>query len=103
MLKARVLTSLVLVAGFLGAVFLLPDMYWAFLMLAVIALAFHEWGGMAGLSTAGRYFYTVIPLLAGALVILADDIGMAELQPHGGVLRDPDGDHILVGSFRRYG
>jgi CDP-diglyceride synthetase len=81
MLKARVLTSLVLVAGFLGAVFLLPDMYWAFLMLAVIALAFHEWGGMAGLSTAGRYFYTVIPLLAGALVILADDIGMAELQP----------------------
>ncbi len=81
MLKTRVLTSLVLVMVFLSAVFLLPDIYWAFLMLAVISLAFLEWGAMAGLNTAARYVYTALPLLSGTLVILADDIGMPALQP----------------------
>lgn len=81
MLKTRVLTSLVLAAGFLAAVFLLPDIYWAFLMLVVIALAFHEWGAMAGLPAVWRYAYTALPLTGGALVILADDIGLPALQP----------------------
>lgn len=81
MLKTRVLTSLVLVAGFLAAVFLLPDTYWAFLMLVVIALAFHEWGAMSGLPAVWRYAYTALPLTGGVLVIVADNIGMPALQP----------------------
>jgi hypothetical protein len=79
MFKVRVLILLVLVVGFFGVVFLLLDMYWVFLMLVVIVLVFHEWGGMVGLSMVGCYFYIVILLFVGVLVILVDDIGMAEL------------------------
>jgi phosphatidate cytidylyltransferase len=81
MLKTRVLTSLVLVVIFLAAVFLLPDVYWAFLMLAAIVLAFYEWGVMAAMSRHWRYLYSAAPLLVGSLIILADDIGMPTLQP----------------------
>jgi phosphatidate cytidylyltransferase len=81
MLKTRVLTSLVLIVIFLAAVFLLPDVYWAFLMLAAIVLAFYEWGVMAAMSRHWRYLYSAAPLLVGSLIILADDIGMPTLQP----------------------
>jgi len=81
MLKTRVLTSLVLLVIFLAAVFLLPDVYWAFLMLAAIVLAFYEWGVMAAMSRHWRYLYSAAPLLVGSLIILADDIGMPTLQP----------------------
>ena len=81
MLKTRILTSLVLAPLFLAALFLLPEIYWAFLMLAVIVLAFHEWGAMAAMNRVWLYVYTAIPLIAGSIIILADDIGLPALQP----------------------
>jgi phosphatidate cytidylyltransferase len=81
MLKARILTSLALAAGFLAALFLLPDMYWALLMLAFIAIAFWEWGGMSDMGKPWRHLYTIFVMLLGIIVVLADDIGLETLQP----------------------
>lgn len=81
MLKARILTSIVLAAGFLAALFLLPDLYWALLMLAFITIAFWEWGGMSGMGKPWRHIYTSLVMLLGVIVVLADDIGLETLQP----------------------
>ena len=81
MLKTRILTSLALAAGFLAALFLLPDMYWALLMLAFITIAFREWGGMSGMGKPWRHVYTSLAMLFGVIVVLADDIGLLTLQP----------------------
>lgn len=81
MLKTRILTSLVLMAGFLAAVFLLPDLYWALLMLAVIAVALWEWAEMIKLDKTWRNAYVSIVVTCGVIVALADDIGMPTLQP----------------------
>lgn len=81
MLKARILTSLTLGAGFLAALFLLPDIYWALLMLAVITIAFWEWGGMSSMVKPWRHVYTTLAMLFGVIVVLADEIGMPTLQP----------------------
>lgn len=81
MLRTRVLTSIVLMAGFLAAVFLLPTIYWAFLMLLFIAVAFWEWAGMAAFSKSWRVIYVVIMAILGAMVALADNIAMPALQP----------------------
>lgn len=81
MLKSRILTSLALAAGFLAALFLLPDVYWALLMLAFITIAFWEWGGMSGMGKPWRHVYTSLAMLCGVIVVLADDIGLLTLQP----------------------
>lgn len=81
MLKTRVLTSVVLMAGFLAAVFLLPAIYWAFLMLIFISIAFWEWAGMAAFNKSWRIIYVAIIAILGAVVTLADDMAMPALQP----------------------
>lgn len=81
MLKTRVLTSVVLMAGFLAAVFLLPAIYWAFLMLIFISIAFWEWAGMAAFNKSWRIIYVAIIAILGAMVTLADDMAMPALQP----------------------
>jgi len=81
MLKTRVLTSMVLMAGFLTAVFLLPAIYWAFLMLVFISIAFWEWAGMAAFNKAWRILYVASIAILGAVVTLADDMAMPALQP----------------------
>jgi len=47
MLKTRLFTASFLIAGFLAALFLLPDLYWASLMLVIIVLGAWEWGRLA--------------------------------------------------------
>ncbi|MDZ4097826.1 MAG: phosphatidate cytidylyltransferase [Methylophilaceae bacterium] len=81
MLKTRVLTSMVLIAGFLTAVFLLPAIYWAFLMLVFISIAFWEWAGMAAFNKPWRIIYVVSIATLGIVVTLADDMAMPVLQP----------------------
>jgi phosphatidate cytidylyltransferase len=81
MLKTRVLTSVILMAGFLAAVFLLPAIYWAFLMLIFISIAFWEWAGMAAFNKSWRVIYVAIIAILGAVVTLADDMAMPALQP----------------------
>lgn len=81
MLKTRLLTSAILMAGFLAAVFLLPPIYWAFLMLLFISIAFWEWAQMAAFSKPLRIAYVGSIAIASSVLILADDIGLPTLQP----------------------
>jgi phosphatidate cytidylyltransferase len=69
MFKARLLTSFLLIASFLLALFCLPDNYWASLMLAVIVLGAWEWGYLAGLAPLRRRVFTVLILATGIVLL----------------------------------
>lgn len=58
MLKARILTAVVLIPLFLGALFLLSDEIWTGLTLAVTMLASWEWGRLAGFRKIYANVYT---------------------------------------------
>lgn len=65
MLKARLITSFILIGGFLAALFLLPDFYWASLMLAIIVLGAWEWGRLSGFDLIPQRLFTGTVLLLG--------------------------------------
>ena len=65
MLKTRIITAVALMAVFIPALFKLPDVYWAFVMLIVTLLALREWAQMVGFSKAQNSVYLLISLLLG--------------------------------------
>ncbi len=69
MLKTRIITALVLVAGFIPALFKLPNFYWAVAMLVVTLLALREWASMVGFNKKQIYGYLAISMLAGFFVL----------------------------------
>ncbi|MEZ0315386.1 MAG: phosphatidate cytidylyltransferase, partial [Methylophilaceae bacterium] len=75
MLKARILTSLVLVPLFLAALFLLPDVLWALLMLVAITVGAWEWGTINGFKPFVRNAYALAIFILGAMLILALEFG----------------------------
>lgn len=83
MLKTRVLTSLILAPIFLVALFLLPETYWALLMLAGILMGIWEWGDMAKFPRAWRVAYLLFTLAVCLAMIFADDTPLAYLQEYG--------------------
>lgn len=60
MLKARVLTALVLLGVFLFALFLLPAFGWAAFVALAIGLASWEWAGLGGFEGRSRIVYGLI-------------------------------------------
>jgi phosphatidate cytidylyltransferase len=70
MLRQRILTAAVLLPLFLAALFLLPNLYWALLLAAGLAVAAREWSRLAGFAATGQVAYAAL-LLVAALVILA--------------------------------
>jgi phosphatidate cytidylyltransferase len=70
MLRARVITALVLLLLFLGAVFLLPDIYWALLTFAVMLAGGWEWARLSGYSRKARGTY-LLALAAFGLWLLS--------------------------------
>ncbi|MDD5328400.1 MAG: phosphatidate cytidylyltransferase [Sulfuricella sp.] len=69
MLKARVLTALLLLPAVLAALFFLPDLYWAWLMLAVTLVGAREWAAIAGYSSLQRGLYVLLTLAIGAILM----------------------------------
>jgi len=69
MLRARLITALFLLGGFLAALFLLPDFHWAALMLGIIVLGAWEWGRLATFSPLGQRLYALSALAVGALLL----------------------------------
>ncbi len=73
MLKTRVLTAVVLLAGLLSALFLLPRNGWIAFCALFLGIAAWEWGALVALAAAGRSIYTafvmglfVLPEVPGA-------------------------------------
>ena len=71
MLKARVVTALILLAGLLSSLFLLPSLGWLLFAALVCGGAALEWGAMVGFGPAPRRVYALLlscMCLAGGLV-----------------------------------
>jgi phosphatidate cytidylyltransferase len=68
MLKTRVLTAVVLLAGFLSALFLLPRSGWIAFCALFVGLSAWEWGALAALAAVGRLIYSAF--LVGVFVLL---------------------------------
>ena len=83
MLRARVLTSALLMPVFLAALFLLPEIYWALLMLAVVLMGIWEWAAMANFPPAGRIGYLLATLISGVALIFATGAKIGYLQQYG--------------------
>lgn len=69
MLKTRIVTALILVAGFIPALFMLSNRLWAYAMLAVSLLALYEWAGMIKLNRTQKAFYLIVTAIAGLVVV----------------------------------
>ena len=69
MLKTRIITACILVAGFIPALFMLSNVYWAYGMLVLTLLALNEWACMIQLSTSQRTVYLVIAAIASLTVV----------------------------------
>jgi phosphatidate cytidylyltransferase len=71
MLRTRVITAVILVIGFLLALFLLPALWWSLLALAAILLAAHEWSRLWALTVTQECAYLLSIALFGVLVLSA--------------------------------
>jgi len=60
MLRTRIITAIVLLAGLLAALFFLPPQPWVVLCASICALMGWEWGGLAGWSKKTRIVYGAI-------------------------------------------
>ena len=67
MLRARVITALILLGALLVALFWLPNSGWALFVAGIVGAAAWEWGGLSGFSPAVRIAYA----LAMAIALLA--------------------------------
>ncbi|HEY8118878.1 MAG TPA: phosphatidate cytidylyltransferase [Methylophilaceae bacterium] len=83
MLKTRIFTSVILIFGFLAALFYLPDTYWAILMLGGLLIGTREWAVMAKFRPVVNIAYLSITLLAGLALIFAPQLNMSYLQHYG--------------------
>src|SRR3990167_9863701 len=83
MLKTRLFTASFLIAGFLAALFLLPDLYWASLMLVIIVLGAWEWGRLANFVPVDQRAFTALTLVVG-IALLPDlwPAAIVALQHH---------------------
>lgn len=81
MLKTRLLTSFTLLVASLLALFLLPDVLWALLMLVIVSIGMWEWAALGQFSTRGRAIYTGLFLLSGGFLVFADLFDLAFLRP----------------------
>ena len=83
MLKQRIATALVLLAAIITAMFLLPNFYWALLLLLMLGVGAFEWTRLADFSRWISFVFFCLILFSSALLL------------YSGV---PD-SHLLISSF----
>lgn len=81
MLKARVITALLLLAGLLAALFLLPEAGWLVFCALLCAAGAWEWGGLAAFSRAFRGFFALLAGCGCVLAGVAAGLGDGAVQP----------------------
>lgn len=79
MLKARLITALILVAGFLAILFLAPPAAAAASFAAVAALAAWEWAGLTKTKTVGRWLYAGFIAVSCLLAWIRPDVAFPKL------------------------
>ena len=73
MLRTRILTAVIVLAGLLAALFWLPRTGWIVLVGALLAVAAWEWAGLASMGRVGRGLYAVA--IAGAGIWAGSNVG----------------------------
>ena len=68
MLRQRIITALIVAPVALAGVFLLPPVYFAVFVGAVLTVSAWEWGNLAGLSSPMRYAYGAIIAVSMAAI-----------------------------------
>ena len=86
MLKTRILTAAVLIPAVLAALFLLPPMAWGIVMLAIIAVAAHEWARLVGFARSSQWLFVAATLGIGAALLFPPAAGFARGWPDALVL-----------------
>ncbi len=71
MLKARVITALILAGGLLSALFLLPRLGMLLVFIGIVAIAAWEWAGLLKASASGRWLYAMLTGLPCIALIAA--------------------------------
>lgn len=82
MLKARVLTVLLLLPLFLAALFLLPEKSWALLMLWVVLIGAGEWSRISAFTGLQGWIYMLLTLFIG-LALLPESSRSANFMLYG--------------------
>lgn len=76
MLKTRIITSLFLIPGFFAALFLLPSIVWAGLILGISIVALYEWAQMIKLGKRATQLYLLATIILGTVVLwFANQLG----------------------------
>ncbi len=83
MLKARIITALILLFGLLAALFLLPTPGWLVFCALICAGAAWEWGGLAAFPATSRGLFAVSMGAACVLAGFAVGLGGAAVLPAG--------------------
>ncbi|MEO6118029.1 MAG: phosphatidate cytidylyltransferase [Methylotenera sp.] len=81
MLKTRVNTAAMLIAGFLTAMFLASNMGWALLTLVVTLIAAWEWSNLIKLNKSQMYSYVAIALVLSLTIFFTSGITFASSVP----------------------
>lgn len=79
MLKARVLTALALLAGFLSVLFLLPSLAVAAALALVVGLGAWEWAGLMAAGRIGRLVFSAAVLISCLLAYELDALSWVPL------------------------
>ncbi len=84
MLKDRVTTALILLALFLAALFMLPTLGWAALIVVVVQQASVEWSNLAKLTgtTAKAYWWATLALMCGIVWFDSSTSAAQQMVPH---------------------
>lgn len=82
MLKARILTALLLLPSVLAALFFLPEVYWALLVLGVMLIGAGEWSVISGYSKFQGWLYVLLTLLVG-MALMPQDARLADFPIYG--------------------
>ena len=65
MLKARILTAIVVLPLFLAALFFLQDIFWVIVLLSLTVIGSREWSRLAGLSVKNTIVFMLLTTLVG--------------------------------------
>jgi len=65
MLKARILTAIIILPLFLSAIFYLQDIFWVTFLLALTAIGAREWSKLAQLSVRNTIAYMLLTVIVG--------------------------------------